>query len=79
MLGVFMRLLRHIGALQILNLWLGLYSAPGEWPWTYFFLLVVMLIFAAHHYGRRLGLDAIMMRRVGKGRALGRTIFAGAS
>jgi hypothetical protein len=38
-----------------------------------------MLIFAAHHYGRSLGLDAIMMRRVGEGRALGRAILAGAS
>jgi len=79
MLGVFVRLFGIIGALQILNLWLGLYSAPGEWPWTYFFPLVLMLIFAAHHYGRSLGLDAIMMRRVGEGRALGRTILAGAS
>ena len=79
MLGVFVRLLGIIGALQILNLWLGLYSAPGEWPWTYFFLLVLMLIFAAHHYGRSLGLDAIMMRRVSEGRALGRAILAGAS
>jgi hypothetical protein len=67
MLGVFVRLFGIIGALQILNLWLGLYSAPGKWPWTYFFLLVLMLIFAFHHYGRSLGLDAIMMRRVGEG------------
>ena len=43
MLGIFVRLFGIIGALQILNLWLGLYSAPGEWPWTYFFLLVLML------------------------------------
>jgi hypothetical protein len=41
-----------IGALQILNLWLGLYNAEGEWPWTYFFLLVLQLIFAIHHYIR---------------------------
>src|SRR5438876_712735 len=34
MLGIFVRLGGVIGALQILNLWLGLYSAPGEWPWT---------------------------------------------
>jgi hypothetical protein len=79
MLGVFVRLFGIIGALQILNLWLGLYSAPGEWPWTYFFLLVLMLVFAAHHYGRSLGLDAIMMRRLGERRALGRAILAGAS
>ena len=56
---------RVIGALQILNLWLGLYSAPGEWPWTYFFLLVLQLIFALHRYGRSLGLDAIIVSRNG--------------
>ena len=50
-----------IGALQILNLWLGLYSAPGEWPWTYFFLLLLQLMFAVHCYGRSLGVDAILI------------------
>ena len=63
LLGIFVRLWGVIGALQILNLWLGLYSAPGEWPWTYFFLLVLMLIFALHRYGRSLGLDAIVVAR----------------
>jgi hypothetical protein len=62
-LGLFVRLWGLIGALQILNLWLGLYSAPGEWPWTYFFLLVLQLIFAVHRYGRALGLDAIIVSR----------------
>jgi uncharacterized membrane protein YphA (DoxX/SURF4 family) len=78
-LGCFVRLFGIIGALQILNLWLGLYSAPGEWPWTYFFLLVVMLIFALHRYGRSLGLDAIMVARLGERRSLMRTIIALAS
>lgn len=63
MLGAFVRLWAVIGALQILNLWLGLYSAPGEWPWTYFFLLVLMLIFALHRYGRSLGIDALLLAR----------------
>src|ERR1700746_698614 len=53
-LGIFVRLWGVIGALQILNLWLGLYSAPGEWPWTYFFLLVLTVIFGVHRYWRRL-------------------------
>ena len=79
MLGVFVRLFGIIGTLQILNLWLGLYSAPGEWPWTYFFLLVQMLIFAAHHYGRSLGLDAIMMTGLDERRSIGRALFADAS
>ena len=49
--------------MQILNLWLGLYNAAGEWPWTYFFLLVLQLIFAVHQYGRSLGIDAIVVDR----------------
>ena len=44
--GTFVGFLRLIGALQIVNLWLGLYSAPKEWPWTYFFLFL-----AAHFRG----------------------------
>ena len=47
MLGAFVGLFGFIGALQIVNLWLGLYSAPNEWPWTYFFLIVLQLIFAS--------------------------------
>src|SRR4029079_2248106 len=66
MLGAFVRLFALIGALQILNLWLGLYSAPGEWPWTYFFLFLVQLMFATHCYGRALGIDAILA--AGQGR-----------
>jgi hypothetical protein len=63
MLGAFVRLFAVIGALQIFNLWLGLYSAPGEWPWTYFFLLLVQLVLAAHCYGRSLGIDTILIAR----------------
>jgi uncharacterized membrane protein YphA (DoxX/SURF4 family) len=61
MLGLFVRLWGAIGALQIINLWLGLYSAPGEWPWTYFFLLVLQVIFSLHRYGRSLGVDSILI------------------
>lgn len=70
MLGVFVRLFALIGALQILNLWLGLYSAPGEWPWTYFFLFLVQLMFALHRYGRSLGLDATLTTERGTIRRL---------
>ena len=76
LLGIFVRFWGVIGALQILNLWLGLYSAPGEWPWTYFFLLVLMLIFALHRYGRRLGLDAIIVARSQTRGLLGRFFLA---
>lgn len=70
-LGIFVRLWGVIGALQVLNLWLGLYNAEGEWPWTYFFLLVLMVIFALHRYGRSLGLDAIVLERTASRRSGG--------
>jgi uncharacterized membrane protein YphA (DoxX/SURF4 family) len=76
LLGIYVRFWAVTGALQILNLWLGLYSAPGEWPWTYFFLLVLMLIFALHRYGRRLGLDAIIVARSSSRGLLGRAFLA---
>jgi uncharacterized membrane protein YphA (DoxX/SURF4 family) len=78
-LGLFVRLGSVIGALQILNLWLGLYSAPNEWPWTYFFLLLLMLNFALHHYGRSLGLDAILVSRLGERKTLTRALLAEAA
>lgn len=68
MLGLFTRLFALFGALQILNLWLGLYNAPGEWPWTYFFLLVLQLMFVVHCYGRSLGIDALLSPAVGSPR-----------
>src|SRR5262249_54095336 len=70
MLGGFVRLFGVIGALQILNLWLGLYSAPGEWPWTYFFLLLLQVIFALDQYGRSLGIDAVLTARRDRNRLL---------
>ena len=64
LLGLFTRAFAAFGALQILNLWLGLYNAPGEWPWTYFFLIVVQLMFAIHRAGLSLGGDALIARRL---------------
>jgi hypothetical protein len=45
------------------NLWLGLYSAPGEWPWTYMFLVILMALFVVDPPGRSLGLDASWSQR----------------
>lgn len=78
-LGLFVRLWGVIGALQILNLWLGLYSAPHEWPWTYVFLLLLMLIFALHRYGRSLGIDAIIVPRLQQRPTLARRALAEAA
>jgi uncharacterized membrane protein YphA (DoxX/SURF4 family) len=61
-LGLFSRLGAFVGALMAINLWLGLYRSPSEWPWTYFFLIVVQIMFLVQRPGRSLGLDAILLR-----------------
>jgi hypothetical protein len=48
-----------------INLWLGLYNAPGEWPWTYMFLVIIQLIYLIDPPGRSLGVDAFVSRRGG--------------
>jgi uncharacterized membrane protein YphA (DoxX/SURF4 family) len=78
-LGIFVRFWGIIGALQIANLWLGLYNAQGEWPWTYFFLLVLQLIFAVHRYGRSLGVDAIITARSRPPHTLGGRLLTAAT
>ncbi|MBI4640078.1 MAG: DoxX family protein [Candidatus Tectomicrobia bacterium] len=63
MLGLFTRAGGVLGVLMALNLWLGLYRAPYEWPWTYFFLILLQVTFVVFHAGRSLGIDAILARR----------------
>jgi uncharacterized membrane protein YphA (DoxX/SURF4 family) len=62
-LGLFSRLGAFIGTLMAINLWLGLYRSPAEWPWTYFFLIVVQIMLLIQRPERSLGLDAILLRR----------------
>ena len=51
-LGLLTRLSSVLGVAMAINLWLGLYSAPGEWPWTYMFLVVIELIYLLDPPGR---------------------------
>jgi uncharacterized membrane protein YphA (DoxX/SURF4 family) len=62
-LGLLTRLSAALGALMAINLWLGLYNAPGEWPWTYMFLVVLQLLFFMDPPGRSLGFDALAWQR----------------
>jgi uncharacterized membrane protein YphA (DoxX/SURF4 family) len=64
MLGLLTRIGAGLGALMALNLWLGLYSAPGEWPWTYGFLVIIQLLFVFDPPGRSLGADVMLRRRI---------------
>ena len=63
-LGLATRLGALLGALMAINLWLGLYRTPNEWPWTYFFLIVIQLLFVIYHAGRSLGADALIRDRL---------------
>jgi len=62
-LGLFTRLGAALGALMAINLWLGLYNAPGEWTWTYMFLVVIQLLFLIDPPGRSLGVDVLLRQR----------------
>ena len=62
-IGLFVRAIATIGALMILNIYLGLYRSESEWPWTYAFLVLLMLLFAVERYGRSLGADALIAAR----------------
>ena len=62
-LGLFSRLGGLLGTLLAINLWLGLYRAPSEWPWTYFFLAVIQIMFLVYAPGRSLGVDALLINR----------------
>ena len=61
LLGLFTRVGGLLGALMAANLWLGLYRAPYEWPWTYFFMLAIQITFVVYRPGRSLGIDALLL------------------
>jgi uncharacterized membrane protein YphA (DoxX/SURF4 family) len=61
-LGFLVRPMSIIGMLFVAQLWLGLYLHPGEWPWTYIFLIFVQGFFLLNNAGKSLGLDAQLSR-----------------
>lgn len=63
LLGLFTRLGGLLGTLMAINLWLGLYNRPHEWPWSYFFLILLNGFFLVFRAGRALGVDALIVRR----------------
>jgi uncharacterized membrane protein YphA (DoxX/SURF4 family) len=63
LLGIWSRFGSVLGAAMAVNLSQGLYRSPGEWPWQYVFLIVVMVQFCAVPPGRSLGLDVLLTKR----------------
>jgi len=74
MLGLFTRLGGLLGTLMAINLWLGLYNRPNEWPWTYFFLILLNGFFLFHRAGRALGIDAMLASKSTSGGIVKRVI-----
>jgi hypothetical protein len=70
LLGLLSRFGSLLGLLMGINLSLGLYRSPGEWPWTYVFLILVMGLFVSDPPGRSLGLDVIVTKRDRNGNGL---------
>lgn len=61
-LGFLVRPMGVIGMLFVMQLWLGLYLHPAEWPWLYIFLIFVQGFFVLNSAGKSLGLDALLAR-----------------
>ena len=67
-LGLFTRWVSILAALYTVNLWIGLYRHPTEWPWTYAFIILIHVLLAADNAGYSLGLDALIGRRTAPAR-----------
>jgi uncharacterized membrane protein YphA (DoxX/SURF4 family) len=63
-LGLAVRFVGVLTIAYVLQLWLGLYGSPSEWPWTYMCLAMLMFLFVVDSAGRSLGLDAWLRREV---------------
>jgi uncharacterized membrane protein YphA (DoxX/SURF4 family) len=64
MLGIAVRLAGIVGVLFILNLLIGLYNDPTEWPWTYVGIICAHGMFAVAQAGRSLGIDNLLAKRM---------------
>lgn len=64
MLGVAVRLAGVVGALFVLNLLIGLYNDPTEWPWTYVGIICTHGMFSVAQAGRSLGIDNLLAKRL---------------
>ena len=64
MLGFMVRLAGVVGVLFILNLLIGLYNDPTEWPWTYVGIICAHGMFAVAQAGRSFGIDNLLAKRL---------------
>ena len=72
--GSFVRVAALVGALQALAIGLSAAEAPGEWPWSYFLMVLVQLALLVGNAGRYLAVDAV---RAGRSNGRGLALFWG--
>ncbi|MBI2369989.1 MAG: hypothetical protein HYV08_07100 [Deltaproteobacteria bacterium] len=63
------------GALWQLNIAMGAFSVPNEWPWVWVLLIAPQLVFAATRAGRTLGVDRLLLEQCRSVRAAGRACW----
>lgn len=64
-LGFGVRAFAVLGMVFATQLYFGLYTHPGEWPWEFIFIIVICGMFYLYAAGRSLGLDALLRRETG--------------
>lgn len=74
LLGILVPMAGLAGALWMGNIALGAWSVPGEWPWIWMLLIMPQVVFASCRAGRRLGLDALLVRALAARFAAGKTL-----
>ncbi|MBI3079594.1 MAG: hypothetical protein HYY85_21810 [Deltaproteobacteria bacterium] len=62
-LGAFTVIAGIGGALWQVNIAMGAFSVPTEWPWVWALLIAPQLVFAATRAGRTLGVDRLLLER----------------
>lgn len=62
-LGLLTRFGALLGAIEAVNLYIGLSAAPDEWAWSYLMLLLLHLLILATAAGRYFGPDALLHQR----------------
>jgi thiosulfate dehydrogenase [quinone] large subunit len=60
LIGMFTRLFGVIGAAQAAAIGLSVALSPGEWPWSYYLMILANLALVASAAGRVWGLDALI-------------------
>ncbi len=60
MVGLFTRLFGVIGVVQAAFIGMSVAHAPGEWPWSYYLMVMVHVTIVATAAGRTWGLDELL-------------------